>query len=120
MLFTVDYYTGPNPDMFERLAEMRKREVPTQEVKPYDKRPLMPFRGNVRSEDIVAQGTQDLVGYRTEHLGPSDRGVIMIRKMVREAIQAVAEDRDPKGLRLEENNDGFVSLDSFVGIRSVG
>ena len=120
MLFTVDYYTGPEPDMFERLAEMRKRELPTQKVKSYDKRPLMPFRGNVRREDIVAQGTQDLVGHRAEHLGPSDRGVIMLRRMVREAIEDVAGDKDPKGLHLEENAKGFVTLDSFVGVRPAG
>ena len=120
MLFTVDYYTGPQPDMFERLSEMRKRELPIQEVKPYDKRPLMPFRGNVRQEDIVAQGTQNLVGRRDEHLGPSDRGVIMLRKIVREAIQATAEGRDPKGVHLKENSEGLVTIDSFVGVRPEG
>jgi len=120
MLFTVDYYTGPEPDIFERLAEIRKRELPTQEVKPYDKRPLMPFRGNVRQEDIVAQGTQDLVGLRAEQLGPSDRGVIMLRKMVREAIEAAAAGRDPKAMHLDENAEGLVKLDSFVGVRPAG
>jgi phenylpropionate dioxygenase-like ring-hydroxylating dioxygenase large terminal subunit len=117
MLFTVDYYTGPDPDIFRRLAEMRTREVPRQEVKPYDSRPLMPFRGNIRQEDIVTQGTQDLLGLREEHLGPSDRGVIMLRKMVRDAIQAVAEGREPKALHLEGDSAGLVRLDSFVGVR---
>lgn len=120
MIFSVDYYTGPQPDMFERLAEMRTREVPTQKVKTYDKRPLMPFRGNVRREDIVAQGTQDFVGHRTEHLGPADRGVIMLRRMVRTAIEDVTENRTPRGLQLEETAAGYVALDSFVGVRSVG
>ncbi len=117
MLFTVDYYTGPEPDIFERLAGMRKREFPTQEVKPYDKRPLMPFRGNVRKEDIVTQGTQNLVGHRSENLGNSDRGVIVLRKLVREAIAAVAEGKEPKGLHQQENAEGLVVLDSFVGVR---
>ena len=120
MLFTVDYYTGPEPDMFEHLAKMRQRELPTQKVKSYDKRPLMPFRGNVRREDIVAQGTQNFVGHRAEHLGPSDRGVIMLRKIVREAIEAAAENRAPKGLHLEQNAAGLVTLDSFVGVRPAG
>lgn len=119
MLFTVDYYMGPDPDIFEKLAEMRKREVPKQEVKPYDKRPLMPFQGNVRREDIVTQGTQDLLGQRNEHLGTSDRGIIMLRKMVRDAIGAVADGKDPKGLYLKENAEGLVKLDSFVGVRPV-
>ena len=118
MLFTVDYYTGPEPHMFEKLARMRQRERPTQKVESYDKRPLMPFRGNVRREDIVAQGTQDLVGHRAEHLGPSDRGVIMLRKLVRQAIEDVAEGKAPKGLHLDESAAGCVTLDSFVGVRS--
>ena len=120
MLFTVDYYTGPEPHMFEKLARMRQRERPTQKVESYDKRPLMPFRGNVRREDIVAQGTQDLVGHRAEHLGPSDRGVIMLRKLVRQAIEDVAEGKAPKGLHLDESAAGCVTLDSFVGVRSAG
>ena len=117
MMFTVDYYTGPDPNFFTHLTEMRKREEPKENLKPYDKRPLMPFRGNVRLEDIVTQGTQNLLGERREHLGTSDRGVIMLRKMVLESIKAVAEGSDPKGLILKENSNGLVKLDSFVGIR---
>ena len=117
MLFTVDYYTGPDPDIFERLARMRKREAPKGEVKPYDTRPLMPYRGNIRQEDIVTQGTQRLLGEREERLGNSDRGIIMLRRMIRDAIDAVAAGREPKALRLEENAEGLVKLDSFVGVR---
>ena len=117
MLFTVDYYTGPDPDIFERLGKMRKREAPQGEVKPYDRRPLMPFRGNIRQEDIVTQGTQRLLGEREERLGTSDRGIIMLRRMIRDAIDAVAAGREPKALRLEETAEGLVKLDSFVGVR---
>jgi len=119
MLFTVDYYTGPDPDIFSKLARMRKKELPSQGMKPYDSRPLMPFRGNIRQEDIVTQGTQGLLGEREEQLGPSDRGIIMLRKMVREAIQDVADGKDPKALHLEANAEGLVKLDSFVGVRPV-
>jgi len=118
MMFTVDYYTGPDANFFEHLKEMRKREEPKDDRKSYDKRPLMPFRGNVRTEDIVTQGTQKLVGARQEHLGTSDRGVIMLRKMVRDAIADVVEGKDPKALHLEENAEGLVKLDSFVGVRA--
>lgn len=118
MMFTVDYYTGPDENFFERLREMRKREEPKDDRKPYDTRPLIPFRGNVRTEDIVTQGTQKMLGERTEHLGTSDRGVIMLRKMVRDAIAQAAEGEAPKGLHLEENADGLVKLDSFVGVRA--
>lgn len=117
MLFTVDYYTGPDPDIFAKLAEMRRREAPKQGVKPYDQRKHMPFRGNIRLEDIVTQGTQKILSEREEYLGTSDRGIIMLRKLVREAIQAVADGRDPKGLYLEPDADGLCKIDSFVGVR---
>ena len=119
MLFTVDYYTGPDPKIFEKLAELRAREMPMEKVKPYDTRPLMPFRGNVRLEDKVTQGTQDLVGLRQERLGTSDRGIIMLRKIVRDAIKSVWDGGNPKGLYLDENAEGLVKLDSFVGVRAL-
>ena len=119
MMFTVDYYVGDDPLFFDKLADMRRKEEPTDVRKPYDKRPLMPFRGNVRKEDIVTQGTQKLLGERDEHLGTSDRGVIKLRNLVREAIKRNAAGEDPKGLYLEENVDGLVRLDSFVGLRQV-
>ena len=36
-----------------------------------------------------------------EHLGTTDRGVIMYRKLVRQGIRAVAEGNAPKGLQFE-------------------
>ncbi len=117
MLFTVDYYTGPDPDIFDKLRKMRSREIPRQEVKEYDQRKYMPFRGNIRQEDIITQGTQGLLGERGEHLGASDRGVIMLRRLVSEAIQTVIEGGQPKGLFLKENENGMVRFDSFVGAR---
>ena len=120
MLFTVDYYTGPDPDIFDRLRKMRSSEVPRQEVKEYDQRKYMPFRGNIRLEDIITQGTQGLLGEREEHLGASDQGVIMLRRLVAEAIQTVIEGGRPKGLFLKENENGMVRLDSLVGVREKG
>ena len=120
MIFTVDYYTGSERGIFEKLGELRKKEVPKQEVKPYDRRKHMPFRGNIRQEDIVTQGTQGLLGERDEHLGTSDRGIIMLRRMVREAIQTVRNGGQPKGALLEENAQGIVQFDSYVGVRAKG
>jgi phenylpropionate dioxygenase-like ring-hydroxylating dioxygenase large terminal subunit len=71
MLFTVDHYTGPEENFFERLKALRAQEKPAQEVKPYDKRKFMPYKGNIRQEDIMAQGTQKLLGERDEQLGVS-------------------------------------------------
>ena len=52
-----------------------------------------------RDQDDVATDSQGIVADRTaEHLGVSDRGVIMLRNMIRDAIDAVARGEDPQGV----------------------
>lgn len=116
-LFTVNYYTGPDPEFFAKLDALRKKEIPKQTVKDYDRRRHMPFKGNIRREDIVTQGTQGLLGEREEHLGASDRGVIMLRRLVLEAIETALEDGRPRGVLPKERGNEIIRLDSAVGIR---
>jgi hypothetical protein len=50
-------------------------------------------------QDRVAQETQGVITDRTkEHLAESDRGVILLRKKLRESIDAVAAGRLPYGV----------------------
>src|SRR5581483_2043781 len=117
MLFTVDHYTGPEPGFFAKLKAMRAHEVPRQAVKPYDRRKYMPFRGSVRDEDIVTQATQGLLGERSERLASSDRGVIVLRRIVREAVEAVQRGARPRGVLAPDEAERVVRLDTFVGVR---
>ena len=117
MLFTADNYTGPVENFFEHLKEMREKEKPVQEVKPYDKRKFMPYKGNVRKEDIMTQGTQGLLGQRSEQLGASDRGVIKFRKIVVDAIETALQGGTPKGLLPRDPATGITRLDTAVGVR---
>ena len=119
MLFTADNYTGPVQNFFERLKEMRDKERLVQEVKPYDKRKHMPYKGNVRQEDIMAQGTQGLLGERSEQLGASDRGVIKFRKIVLDAIETALQGGTPKGLLPRDPATGITRLDTAVGVRQI-
>ena len=98
MLFTADNYRGPEENFFEKLKALRAKETPVQEVMPYDKRKFMPYKGNVRKEDLVTQGTQGLLGERSEQLGVSDRGVIKFRKIVMDAIETALSGGQPKGM----------------------
>ena len=98
MIFTVDYYRGPEANFFEKLKEMRARETPTQEVKAYDKRKFMPFKGNIRKEDLITQATQGPRRARNEQLGVSDRGVIKFRNIVVDAIETALDGGTPKGI----------------------
>ncbi len=117
MIFTVDYYTGPDPEFFEKLKRMRAQEQPKQEVKEYDRRKYMPFKGNIRQEDIMTQSTQGVLGDRQEQLGASDRGVILFRKIVRDSIAAALRGERPKGVFPSESAEDIVRLNSFAGVR---
>ena len=118
-LFTVNHYTGADPEFFEKLAPSRRVET-RAEKKSYDQRKYSPFRGNVRTEDIACQSTQPLLSARKEQLATSDKGVILIRKIILNAIKTVRNKRRPKGLLLPEQTDELVTIDSFTGLRAKG
>jgi hypothetical protein len=46
-----------------------------------------------------------------EHLRSSDRGVMMVRKLLREGIRDVQEGRDPRGIVRDRPADEIVSYD---------
>jgi phenylpropionate dioxygenase-like ring-hydroxylating dioxygenase large terminal subunit len=115
-LFTVNYYTGPDPDFFDKLAPSRHLTA-KEEKKEYDRRPYAPFRGSVRLEDIMCQATQGLVGERKERLGTSDKGVILLRKLILNGVKDVQEGRLPSGVLSEDQAGEVIKIDSFTGVR---
>ena len=118
-LFTVNHYTGSDPEFFQKLSPSRKVEAKA-EKKSYDRRKYSPFRGNVRTEDIACQGTQPLLDQRKEQLATSDKGVILIRKIILSAIQAVQDNQIPKGVLPADEAHTLVTIDSFTGLRVKG
>jgi phenylpropionate dioxygenase-like ring-hydroxylating dioxygenase large terminal subunit len=118
-LYTVNHYSGPDSEFFQKLAPSRRITAPG-EKKEIDKRKYSPYRGNVRTEDIMCQSTQGLIGERKEQLATSDKGVILIRKIISDDIQAVREGRAPKGIPARGEADKMVPIDSFSGIRAKG
>jgi phenylpropionate dioxygenase-like ring-hydroxylating dioxygenase large terminal subunit len=118
-LFTVNHYTGPDPEFFQKLAPSR-RMAPSMEKKEYDKRKYSPFRGSVRGEDLMSQSTQGIIGERSEQLAASDKGVILIRKIILTAIRSVQGGKVPKGVPSGGEPDKIVQIDSFTGIRAKG
>jgi hypothetical protein len=118
MLFTADNYRGPEENFFDKLKTLRAKELPVQQVMPYDKRKFMPYKGNIRKEDLVTQGTQGLLGERSEQLGVSDRGVIKFRKIVLDAIETALNGGRPKGIIGEERAKDLYRLETWVGVRT--
>ncbi|MPZ75768.1 MAG: Rieske 2Fe-2S domain-containing protein [Deltaproteobacteria bacterium] len=120
MIFTVDYYTGSDAEFFQHLKQMRARETPKHEVKEYDRRKYMPFKGNIRQEDVMTQSTQGALGKRDEQLGVSDRGVIKFRSIVAGAIETALNGGVPKGVVTQERAGEMIQLHSFAGVRAKG
>jgi phenylpropionate dioxygenase-like ring-hydroxylating dioxygenase large terminal subunit len=64
--------------------------------RPYAERQRFPA-------DFDAQSSQRTIAvHALEHLGSADRGVIMLRRIVRDGVRAVAAGRDPWGTRWPE------------------
>lgn len=118
-LYTVNHYTGPDQEFFTKLAPSRQMHAP-MEKKPYDRRNFSPFRGNVRTEDVACQATQKLLGQRSEQLATSDRGVILLRKLILNDIESVRGGGRPRALANAQQHDGLVKIDSFTGVREKG
>jgi phthalate 4,5-dioxygenase oxygenase subunit len=119
-LYTVNHYTGPDHEFFAKLAPSRKIEAPAEQRPVYDRRKFAPFRGSVRSEDIACQSTQKVLGERREHLAASDRGVIMLRKLILNDIESVRSGKPPRALAHAQEQDGAVKIDSYTGLRGKG
>ena len=90
--------------------------APKQERIPYWYVPLYDEKGDlipdlVNHQDFVAWITQGLNADRTmEKLGESDRGIIMLRKQLREQIDIVADGGDPMNVVRDEEQNKFIEL----------
>jgi len=86
----------------------------TAQKKEYDKRKYSGWEGVPALEDLVLQESQgEIPDRQAEHLGTSDRGVLLLRKIWHKAMEDVASGKDPKGISREEKE--MVEVDTFHG-----
>lgn len=101
----LDYKFDPGPGAFEVTQAQpfqQYRECPRYEGYPE-------FFG---AQDQLIQLSQGPVAPRhIEHLGTSDRGVIMARKVLRQAIEDVKKSKDPRGVIRLGSGDEILSFD---------
>jgi len=86
----------------------------TAQKKEYDKRKYSGWEGVPALEDLVLQESQgEIPDRQAEHLGTSDRGVLLLRKIWHKAMEDIASGKDPKGISREEKE--MVEVDTFHG-----
>jgi 5,5'-dehydrodivanillate O-demethylase len=100
---------------FERVPKGRE---------PYEQGPIPSWHGPVKdaatgrwltshvmNQDFVAWAGQGRIADRTkEHLGQSDRGILMLRKRFFEELDCVTEGKDPKAVIRDVQSNACVSL----------
>src|SRR5208282_5302664 len=65
-----------------------------------------------RDQDDAAVESQGLVTDRTrENLGSSDRGIVMMRKMVKQSIEAMQQGKDP--INVQRDDHPIIDLHAF-------
>jgi 5,5'-dehydrodivanillate O-demethylase len=99
-----------------------QKEIPVYEIPIYDAKGAI-IDDYVDGQDIMAWMTQGAIADRTqEHLGTSDAGVIMLRRMFFENMDIVANGGDPIGtvrdpsrtcINLPQERDKFGASDVF-------
>jgi 5,5'-dehydrodivanillate O-demethylase len=90
--------------------------APEQEVVPMYHYPNLTPTGEYATEwvlqqDMMAWVTQGRIADRTvEHLGASDRGIMLYRKVLDEMISRVAAGEDPLGVFRDPEHDGQIDI----------
>jgi 5,5'-dehydrodivanillate O-demethylase oxygenase subunit len=68
-----------------------------------------------RDQDRVAQESQGPIYDRTkEHLGASDQGVIMLRNMIKESIDAIRQGKDPVWIIRDAGQNENITFDASM------
>jgi 5,5'-dehydrodivanillate O-demethylase oxygenase subunit len=104
-----------------------EEEPAVEYVKPYKNPPdaIHPFTkfrmDEVQAQDHMAWETQGPIADRTcERLSTSDRGVVMLREMLKREIQRVQQGLDPKGTIRDPEQDVMIETHLMESIAQMG
>ncbi len=100
--WTLDFRKGePNSEV--EIEYLEPFKDPPDALHPIAKFHNLPRHGWPLSEDVVMWETQGVIADRTqEHLGASDKGVALLRKIMFEEIERVQRGEDPLGVFRDE------------------
>ena len=112
VVYRTDFHAGSDVE-FLKNRHARNVSPPTEAAKENDKRKYVPFKGQTFKEDYVCMVTQGTIGYRAERLATSDKGVILLRKLVMESIESVCRGSTPKGIISNEKASEIFKLEGL-------
>jgi 5,5'-dehydrodivanillate O-demethylase oxygenase subunit len=90
---------------------------PADQDPPYEYRPLKNAEGEyymdvVSAQDSMAWETQGPITDRTqEHLGAADRGIVILRKLLRDQIEIVRNGGEPMGIIRDPDKNRILHID---------
>ena len=116
MVYTSDFIPKDAANPVDEREKARRAGPSAANVKEYDKRKYVPFKGQVWKEDYVCQSTQGNVGYRRENLATSDRAIILLRKQLLEAMETVRNGGTPKGIIPKAKANEMISLEAYRAV----
>ena len=118
-LFTVNHYTGPDRIFFTSLrrAGALRRNRKRSGIRPAQVLAFSRQRAQRRHHEPVDAGNHRRAQRAAWN---SDKGVILLRKIILGAIETVQEGGVPKGGLSREEPDKVIDIDSFTGIRAKG
>lgn len=99
------------------FVPMTNERSPEDQDPPFEYRPLKDENGEylmhvVSAQDCMAWETQGAITDRTrEHLGVSDRGIVILRKLYREQIEIVQKGGEPMGIIRDPAKNKMIVLD---------
>jgi 5,5'-dehydrodivanillate O-demethylase len=100
---------------------------PAGENSPFEYFSMRDGRGEYRLEHVLVQDamaweTQGAITDRArEHLGAGDEGIILLRKLLKEQIEAVQQGKEPLGVIRDPDGNRIIEFDVInqrVGVRS--
>jgi hypothetical protein len=115
VVYRTDFQANCDPE-FLKKRYTRNISPPDLPIKDYDKRKYVPFKGQTFKEDYVCMVTQGKLGARSERFATSDKGVLLLRKVVLEAMETVRRGGVPKGIVPWEKADEIFTIS---GLRAV-
>jgi hypothetical protein len=105
--FTLRFYPAVNGKPWPK--EQKDRPKPASLMRGTRKQYDM---GTINGQDSASQVSQGAIVDRThEHLGHSDRGVIQVRKLWKNAIEKCLKDEDPPNLIRDATKNRLVHVD---------